>query len=83
MLFLVYLDLFARLTILFIIHVLIITLIWYGVFCCIIKKTKFYKDWTRENQTKTKPDSKSFKNKYISFSNKSIFESKYVGKIKQ
>ena len=82
MLILVYLDLFVRLTILCIIDILIIALIWFGVFFCIIKKTKFYKDWTRENQTNTKSDSKSFKNKYISFSNKSKFESKYVGKIK-
>ena len=51
MIILVYLDLFSRLIILFVIHVLIIALIWYGVFLCIVKKTKFYKDWTRENQT--------------------------------
>jgi hypothetical protein len=51
MIILVYLDLFSRLIILFVIHVLIIALIWYGVFLCIVKKTKFYKYWTRENQT--------------------------------
>lgn len=82
MIILVYLDLFVRLTILCIIDILIIALIWCGVFLCIIKKTKFYKDWARENQTNTKSDYKSFKNNYISLNNKSNFTHTHVGKIK-